>query len=137
MSGPVTQPPEQIIYARWLEWGTRIGLVVLVLSFAAYMGGIGEPLIPVEQLPDLWTLPVDRFLQASGMPSGWGWLGLLARSDIATLSGIVILASCSLPAVLALVPLYWRRGDRRLAWLCLTVVAVLLLAASGLLAGGH
>jgi hypothetical protein len=39
--------------------------------------------------------------------------------------------------LLALVPLYLRRGDKAFAALCLAEVAVVLLAASGWLSGGH
>lgn len=131
------QPAEQLRYARWLDWGTRTGLLVLVLSFAAYVAGLGQPQVPVDRLPELWSLPVAKFLQASGMPNGWGWLGLVGHSDIAGLAGIAILAGCSLPCLLALVPLYLRRGDKAFAWLCVAEVAVLLLAASGLLTTGH
>lgn len=131
------QPPEQLRYARWLDWGTRVGLVVLILSFAAYVLGLVPARLPVERLPELWALPVDRFLQASGMPTGWGWLPLATHADIAGLAGIAVLAGCSLPALLALVPLYAARRDRAFVGLCLAEVAVLVLAASGWLAGGH
>lgn len=131
------QPPEQLRYARWLDIGSRFGLVVLVLSFLAYVAGVGQPQVPVDRLPALWSLPVSDFLRASGMASGWGWVGQLGHSDIIGLAGIAILAGCSLPGLLALVPLYWRRGDKAFAWLCLAQVAVLLLAASGLLSVGH
>jgi hypothetical protein len=131
------QPPEQLRYARWIDWGTRIGLLVLVLSFAAYVLGLAEARLPAQRLPELWGLPVDRFLQASGMPTGWGWLPLAAHADIAGLAGIAVLAGCSLPALLALVPLYLARRDRAYVLLCLAEVAVLVLAASGWLTGGH
>ena len=134
---PVVQPPEQLRYAMLLDWGTRIGLVVLVLSFAAYLLGLVEPHVPVSRLPELWSHPVGRYLELTQMPTGWGWLGLMHRGDIMGLVGIVILAGCSLLCLLALVPLYLGRGDKAFAVLCLVEVAVVLLAASGVLTGGH
>lgn len=131
------QLPEQLRYARWLDIGGRIGLLVLVLSFAAYVAGIGQPQVPVDRLPALWSLPVADFLAASGMASGWGWVGQLGHSDVVGLAGIAMLAGCSLPALLALVPLYLRRGDKAFAVLCVAQALVLLLAASGLPGGGH
>jgi hypothetical protein len=80
---------------------------------------------------------VGSYLQQTQSPLGWGWLALVQRSDVAGLVGIVILAGCSLACLLALVPLYLRRGDRAFAVLCLAEVAVVLLAASGWLTGGH
>jgi hypothetical protein len=40
-------------------------------------------------------------------------------------------------ALLALVPVYWNRGDRAYAAICVAEVLVVALAASGWLAGGH
>lgn len=135
--GPVVQPPEQLRYARWLDWGTRLGLVVLVLSFAAYVIGLAESHVPVSRLPELWGHPVGRYLALTDSPTGWGWLALIHRGDIAGLAGIAILAGCSLLCLLSLVPLYLRRGDKAYAGLCLAQVVVLLLAASGVLTAGH
>lgn len=140
MTGPASNPPqasEQLRYARVLDLASRAGLLLLVASFAAYVLGLLEAQVPVEQLPQLWGLPVDRFLQQSASPTGWGWLPLIGKGDMAGLGSVALLAGCSLACLLALVPLYLRRGDRVYALLCLAEVAVIVLAASGLLAGGH
>ncbi|MBK6854019.1 MAG: hypothetical protein IPG93_21155 [Burkholderiales bacterium] len=132
-----TQPNEQLYYAQLLDWGNRIGLLVLIATFAAYAFGVVTPLVPLEQLPTLWTLPTPEFLARSGLPTGWGWIALIERADVAALTGIAILAGCSLVCLLALVPLYLRKGDRAYAALCLAEAGVVLLAASGVLTGGH
>lgn len=134
---PVEQPVEQLHYARLLDWGTRIGLVLLVASFAAYMLALLPSHVAPEQLPMLWGQPVASYLQQTQSPQGWDWLALVHRGDFAGLVGIVVLAGCSLPCLLALVPLYARRGDRAFVVLCLAEVAVVLLAASGWLGGSH
>jgi len=133
----VVQPPEQLRYARWLEWGTRVGLVALILIFLAYGIGLVEPHVPHSRLPEVWNLPVSQFLAATGLPTGWGWLAFAHRGDIANLLGIAMLTGASLLALLALLPLYLRQRDRVYAALCVAQVAVLLLAASGLLTAGH
>jgi hypothetical protein len=134
---PVVQPAEQLRYARLLDLLARIGLALLVASFVVYALGWLPAHVAVERLPELWTLPVVDYLQRTGAPTGWGWLALAGHGDVAGLVGIALLAGCSLPCLLALVPLYLRRGDKALAWLCIAEVAVVLLAASGLLGAGH
>lgn len=136
-AGSVVQPPEQLRYARWLEWGTRVGLALLIAVFAAYVAGLVEPHVPHARLSEVWNLPVSQFLAATGLPAGWGWLQHVHRGDIANLLGIGLLAGASVLALLALVPLYLRGGDRVYAGLCVAEVVVLLLAASGLLTAGH
>ena len=51
--------------------------------------------------------------------------------------GIVLLSGCSLLCLLSLLPLYSKRGDRAYLAICIAEIAVLLLAASGVLTLGH
>lgn len=131
------QPPEQLGYARLLEWGTRLGMVVLLVSFSAYLFGWVGAHVPPQRLPELWGLPVGRYLELTHSPQGWGWLALLHRSDVVGLLGIALLAGCSMVCLLAAALLYRAQGDKAFVGICLAEVAVLLLAASGWLAGGH
>ena len=133
----MTQQVEAQRYAHLLDWGARIGVLALVLSFAAYVFGVLPPHVPLEQLPSVWNLPVGAYLQQTATPTGWGWLALAHKGDLSGLIGISILAGCSLPPLLGLIPLFLRRRDFAYAGICALIVAVLLLAASGLLDVGH
>jgi hypothetical protein len=131
------QPSEQLRYARWLDVGSRAGLAVLVAVFFAYAAGFTEPLVSHTRLAEVWGLPVAEFLAATGVPTGWGWLGHVHRGDIANLIGIALLSGCSLLALLVLLPLYARQGDRAFLAISALQIVVLLLAASGVLTAGH
>ena len=133
----MTQQIEALRYARLLDWGARIGVMALVLSFAAYVFGVLPPLVPLEQLPTVWNLPVATYLQRTETPTGWGWLALAHKGDLSGLIGIALLAGCSMPPLLGLIPLYLKRRDYIYAGICAVMVAVLALAASGVLTGGH
>jgi len=133
----MTQQVEALRYAHLLDWGARIGVLALVLSFAAYVFGLLPPHVPLEQLPTVWDLPVDAYLQRTATPTGWGWLALAHKGDISGLIGISLLAGCSLPPLLGLIPLYLKRRDYFYTGICVLVIAVLALAASGVLTGGH
>ena len=126
------QPAPQLRYALLLEWGTWLGLVVLAASFAAYIAGWLPAHVPPHELPKFWSQPVGQYLGQTGSPTGWGWLGMLDRGDMLGLAGIGILAGSSAVALLALVPMYLRRGDRAFVGLCLLQAGVLFAAASGL-----
>jgi hypothetical protein len=127
----VVQSPQQLRYALLLQWGARLGLAVLVLSFLATLTGWLPSHVPAQRLPQLWSQPVADYLAATGSPTGWGWLALLRHGDVLGLAGIAILAGCSVLALLALVPLYARTGDRTFVVLCLLEAVVVLTAASG------
>lgn len=134
---PPVQPDEQLRYARWLDRGSRAGLVVLMLLFAAYVLGFTTPHVPHADLPALWKLPVGQFLAHTGLPTGWGWVAHAHRGDIVNLVGIALLCGCSLLALLVLLPLYARRGDRVFLAVCVAQILVLVFAASGVLSPGH
>jgi len=131
------QKAEATRYATYLDWGTRLGLLVLIASFAAYMLGLTTPLVSLQDLPQLWNQPVAVFQQKTGTPMGWGWLSMLGKGDMLNLLGIAILAGCSMPPLLSLIPLYLQRRDYTYVGLCLAITLVLVLAASGVLTGGH
>jgi hypothetical protein len=129
--------PEQELYARWLDWSTRVSLAVLIAAFLAYAGGLLAPAVAVDDLPRLWVLPVERYLEATGAPSGWGWVAMLAKGDYLNLVGVALLGFVTVLCYLRVLPRLLARGERLQAAFAVAQVVVLLLAASGLLAGGH
>jgi hypothetical protein len=137
MSGTTTPAPDQERYARLLAIGTNTGLAMLVILFGIYMVGAVDPHVPHERLPDLWHLPADDFLELARLEAGWGWIARIQHADILTLVGIVTLAFCSVPCLLAVMPIYWASGQRMLFTICAMEVAVITIAASGLISGGH
>ena len=134
----LTEAPDPIQkrYARWLAWGTRAGLACLVLAFAAYLFGFA-PHVPIERLPSLWVLSASQLLGETGLEPGWHWASLLHRSDMLLIAAIALLSSISAVCVAAVISAFAQRGDRVFVAICVLQIAVLLLAASGLLAGTH
>jgi hypothetical protein len=130
-------PAEQTVYARWLEWGTRLGLWLLIAAFGAYAFGILEPQVELSRLPELWGLPAERYQAVAGAPAGWGWLGFLDKGDHLNLLAVAFLSLITVACYLRILPIHFRRGERVLAAMTLLQIAVLLAAASGALAGGH
>jgi hypothetical protein len=116
---------EQLVYARWLDIGTRIAFVVLVVSFLIYLLGLLDPLVPLQELPRLWTLPADRYVAATGAPTGWGWLGFLGKGDYLNIVGVALLATVTIVCYARIVPLL----PRVQAVLAAIQIAILLGAA--------
>ena len=128
--GSLTQQTQER-YAQWLEALTRLSLLAMVVGFVLYAFEVFAPVVPTQQLPALWQLPVDQYVAATEVPVGWSWMAHLHRTDMLAILGVACLALSSLPCVLALVPLYWSRGDRVYVLLCVAQVVVLLVSASG------
>jgi hypothetical protein len=128
--------PEQRRYADVLDVGVRAGFLLLVVSFALYLAGVPQPLVPVDRLPQYWGLPVGEFVKATHTPTGWGWLAMVGTSDMLNLVGITVLAAAPAFASLAVLPVFGRRRELALLAIALLQVVVLALAASSLL-GAH
>ena len=128
---------EQRIYADWLDWGTRVSLVLLVTTFCVYVLSLLPPLVAFADLPKLWTLPVDAYLATTGTPSGWGWLLALGKGDLINLAGVAALGVVTLACYLRILPALLKRGAMLEAALAALQLVVLVTAASGVFAGGR
>jgi hypothetical protein len=129
--------PEQIRYAEWLRWSGWFGLALLIAAFVVYVTGVLAPHVPVGELPLVWKMSSSELAAHAGGHADWEWVGLLQKGDMLNLLGIAVLSGCSVLPLLAVAGTYLRRGDRLFAALCLLQVAVLVLAASGVIAVGH
>ncbi len=131
------QKAEAERYAFLLDWSSRLGVLALLLSFAAYVFGLLTPHVALEQLPQLWNLPVKDYLQKTQTPTGWGWLALANRGDLSNLVGIALLSGSSIAPLVGMIVLYAKRKDVVYVGICAVILCVLLLAASGVLTAGH
>ena len=93
--------------------------------------------MPLEELPRFWGLPVEEYLTAAGVHSGWGWIEQVTRGDYMNLVGVALLASVSIVCYARLVPVFWKERDPVYLWIVILEIAVLLLAASGVFGGSH
>ena len=130
-----TAPPEQLRYAGVLGSCVRAGFLLLVPSFLLYLLGIPHPLVPADQLPQYWSLPVDQFVKATHAPTGWAWLAEVRHADMLTLVGIAVLAAASTLSSLAVLPIFARRREFALSVIALLQLIVLVVSASNLLVG--
>lgn len=136
---------EQLLYAKILQVGMYIGLALLLVTFALYTSGIVQPAVPVEQLPDYWTMNVHDYLEATNNDhlhhehpiSGWSWLSVLGKGDYLNFLGIAVLSAVTVFCFLGIVPTLIRKKEKAYVVMALLEVAILTLAASGILTVGH
>jgi hypothetical protein len=123
----------QEIYARWLDVAAKTCFAMSLAALLVYVSGALTPFVPLARLPALWNLPVSRYVELTGAPSGWGWAALLGSGDYLNLLGIAAFASVSVICYARALPVLVAHRD----WLYLLIAAaqivVLLVAASGLL----
>lgn len=136
---------EQLLYASILQIGMYMGLALLLVTFGLYMSGVRPAAVPVEQLPDYWTMSVDDYLEATNRDhlhhahpvSGWGWLEMLGKGDYLNFVGIALLSGVTIVCFVGIIPTLIRKRDIPYVIMAVLEVAILTLAASGVLAVGH
>ena len=138
MDKKVLATEEQLAYAKLLDAGMKLGLLILIVTFIVYLTGILAPHVPVNDLPKFWKMPVHKYLAATGIHPGWAWLGMLGKGDFLNFIGIAFLAGVTLICYARIIPILLKKKDTIYALLAAVEVLVLALAASGVLkAGGH
>ena len=123
------------LYARWLDIATKAGFVISLVAFLLYVGRVLPAYVALEELPRYWALPVHQFIQATGAPSGWAWLGELGYGDGLNLLAIGLLGLVTPLCYARLIPALIAERDWLQASLAVLQLAVLLGAASGLVGG--
>jgi len=128
---------EQRLYAALLDKGMKIGLAILVVTFGLYVFGVLEPTVPVTDLTKYWSMSVHDYLAATGIGTGWSWVAHLGQGDLLNFAGIAFLAGITIVCYIAIIPTLLRKKDMPYVVLAIVEVAVLVLAASGVLKSGH
>ena len=130
--------PEQNLYARVLEKGMYVGLLLLIITFAIYAFGIIKPFIPRTEVSQYWSHSVSEYLHLANVNAGWSWLNMLGYGDFINFIPIAILAGTTVMCYLSIIPVLWRNNDKVYAVIALLEALVLSVAASGILgSGGH
>ena len=128
---------EQLAYADVLEAGVTIGRFFLVGTFILYVLGFTTPKVPLSELTSHWTMAADEYSRQVGVGTGWGWIKLVYHGDYMNFLGIAFLTGLTLICYMRLVPISLRGKNHSFSAILLVEIAVLLIAASGLLAVGH
>ena len=130
--------PEQITYANLLFIGACAGILIMMITYFIYITGVLSPHVDITVIIQNWDKGVDEFLKITHSPHGWGWVTLMNKGDFLNFIGMVLLAVLTIFCYLFLIIGYGKRRDWTYFFICLTEVAVLTLAASGILGtGGH
>ena len=128
---------EQMAYAELLDLGMKAGLAGMIVCFLLYVSGIVPPHVPVEELPRYWSMPVHEYLDATKAPTDGSWLKLSVKGDYLNFLPVAFLATITIACYLRILPMLNAQGERIYSAIVVAEVAVLLLAVSGYLAGGH
>ncbi len=133
-----TASEEQIAYAEFLGKGTWTALGLLIILFIIYISGILPNVVDFESLQIYWKMRAADYIHEANSPTGWGWVPLLNHGDMLSYIGIALLAGLTILSYFRILPVFIKKKDKPFTVIVLIELAVLILAASGILtAGGH
>jgi hypothetical protein len=127
---------EQRLFAVILDLGVKLSLVAFAVFFFVYVSGVLPVTVPLDRLPELWTLPVSEYIQRAGVSRGWNWIALLDHGDSLALACVAFLISISTMCLVGLIQGYARRRDWLYLAITVAIIGVIVLAASGVLITG-
>lgn len=133
---PTGMDEQKRVYARVLEWGMWIALVLMVVTFLIHATQLLPSRVSPEKLPELWRMRSSEYVEATGAPTGWGWAATLHYGDCFVMVGITLLAALSVVGYIHVIPHLLRDHDYAFVAIATTEILVIALAASGVLAGG-
>ena len=107
------------------------------MTFTLYVSGLVPPVIPIHELPRYWGLSAADYVRAAKLPQGWGWVSLVGRGDFLNFIGVVLLAALTIVAYVRIVPILLGRRDLPYLFIVVAEIAVLALAAIGILTGAR
>ncbi len=129
---------EQMAYARVLNIGMWLGLLILVITFIVYLSGLLPSFVPIDDLPKYWGMRVHDFNHELHAPTGWGWASMVGKGDYLNFIGIAILSGLTILCYIVIMPILIRKKQTAYVVIAVLEVLVLALAASGIMkVGGH
>jgi len=136
MDKKIKATEEQLAYANILELGMKAGLLLLIVVFIIYLSGLLPAHVPVRDLPKYWGMPVNKYLAATHIHSGWSWLYMIGKGDFLNFVSIAFLAGVTILCYLRIIPILYRKKDMMYVVFSIIEVLILVFAASGILKAG-
>lgn len=131
------QEEVRAIYAGAMNKLSHFGLAAMVILFLIYISGILPGKKAPEEIVPLLKEPASVFIEKTGLKTGWSWVYDLNYGDTLSFAAIAFIAAVSIFLFVILTPAFFKRKLNIYGWIAVVQFLVFVLAASGLVSGGH
>ena len=128
---------EQLLLSSLFDNLSKVAMVGLLVTFVLYMMDKPKALVSAKIVSHFWGLRVGAYLKTVHLGTGWAWACHLGHSDMLAFAAIAFLCLISAICYATMVFVFLKKKDTIYAVLSTGIVAVLLVAASGILSRGH
>jgi hypothetical protein len=112
-----------------LRRGMQLAILLIVVAYLLYITATVPPWIPFDDLPRYWQLSAAEYVEQTGQPGVWTWFGRLHQGEALTLLPAILLVMLGFIGVLAVLPIYMRRGQRTMTIILLLQLIIIIWAA--------
>ena len=128
----------QLAYAGILAKATTLGIALVVLGYIVYAFQLLPLSVPIDQVAGNWHLRAAEFHhQVPGAPSGWSCFSQAGKGDMLSYISIIYLGIVTMMCLVVAGFVFSREKNVIYTLFSFVQVAVLVLAAAGIVSGGH
>ncbi|NTW55260.1 MAG: DUF1634 domain-containing protein [Chlorobaculum sp.] len=128
----------QLAYAGILSKATTLGMILVAIGYIVYVFQLLPLSVPIDQVAGNWGLRASEFHQkVPGAPSGWSCFSHAGQGDMLSYISIIYLGIVTMMCLVAAGFAFLREKNMIYTLVSFAQIAVLILAAAGVVSGGH
>lgn len=128
----------QLAYAAILSKATTLGMILVAIGYVLYVFQLMPLSVPIDQVAGNWGLRASEFHhKVPGAPYGWSCFNQAGNGDVLSYISIIYLGIVTMMCLVAAGIAFLREKNMIYTLISFAQVAVLVLAAAGVVSGGH
>ena len=127
----------QLAYAAVLSKATTFGIAFVIVGYIIYAFQLLPLSVPIDQIAGNWHLRAAEFHKKVPAPLGWGCFKQPGQGDVLSYISIIYLGIVTMMCLVAAGIAFLREKNTVYTFFSFAQLAVLILAAAGIVSGGH
>ena len=125
----------QLLLSKLFRGVVLIGFVLILAGFIFYVSGLFPSTIPVSKISSYWHLSAKEYVNTTKITPKWGWVKELGSGDVQSLASLVFMSLSAPVCLIVMAVAFLRERDRVYAVLAILQSIILIISASGIVAG--
>jgi hypothetical protein len=127
----------QLAYAGILGKATTLGIALIIIGYIAYAFQLLPLSLPIEQVAANWHLRASEFHNQLDAPLGWSCFSDPLKGDVLSYISLIYLGAVTMLCLFVAGIAFFREKNMIYTFFSFAQMAVLILAAAGVVSGGH